>query len=142
MGVAFVVVNDGNNPNKLEILTTFALGDGAASRDIALDVDGTGQNIALRSVLLEAVADDATARARLGLRSLAADPVDNRIVVKMVTLTAGIPPAVEAVRDAGTGRAFLRITPAAALAGVVAASPTKITFELDPTNQRRDGGTI
>jgi hypothetical protein len=150
MAVVFTLLNGGNQDNRLQYCVTMASADPAVLKDPLPDV-GAGQ-VLLRKVLSELVAasigpgaPDGFARALLGLREeteTGAAFADQRVRVSMVPERVGVMPSVTAVRDAGTGRAFLSVQAGTTSAGALAVTKVILTLELLQDNMKADGSSV
>jgi len=101
----------------------------------------------LRKVLSELVASDNAARVLMGLREAAdANPItfppDQRIRAFLTAERPGVMPQLTAVRDAGTGRAFLQVAAGTTSAGAVAVTNAIVTIELVPNMVKADGSSL
>ncbi len=137
MAVVFTLLTPGNSDTRVQYQMTMVAADPQVLHNVFADL-GAGQ-AKLRKVLGEAVASDAAARVLLGLRAAADSALgDQRMRVTYVTQTAGLMPAITALRDAGTGLAFLAVT----AAGAGASTEGILTLEIIEENQKADGSSV
>lgn len=146
MAVVFTVLPVSDRVASIKLAVAMASADPAVTFD-PLTALGATTNPLLKKILSETVASDGLARCLLGLREASEAssinfPADDRIRARLVAETVGVMPQLTAVRDAGTGRAFLQVTAGTTSGGATAVTKAFVELEVVLANCKPDGSAI